>query len=138
MSQTKLSNSTPNTITNTSIDRAISGSKTFISPVFVSNGLTNPATSVWANISGTQNEIAHEGNIIKILCKAISNTPDEDVYKLLFELELQKVEPEAKNEYQTLLKLLNYDYKVALVELIKTERDKALMKLLLKSDKDKK
>lgn len=76
--------------------------------------------------------------IIKILCKAVSNTPDEDIYKLLFKLELQKVEPEAKNEYQTLLKLLNYDYKVALVELIKTERDKALMKLLLKSDKDKK
>ena len=76
--------------------------------------------------------------IIKILCKAVSNTPDEDIYKLLFELKLQKVEPEAKNEYQTLLKLLNYDYKVALVELIKTERDKALMKLLLKSDKDKK
>ena len=76
--------------------------------------------------------------IIKILCKAVSNVPDEDIYKLLFELELQKVEPEAKNEYQTLLKLLNYDYKVALVELIKTERDKALMKLLLKSDKDKK
>ena len=76
--------------------------------------------------------------IIKILCKAVSNAPDKDIYKLLFELELQKVEPEAKNEYQTLLKLLNYDYKVALVELIKTERDKALMKLLLKSDKDKK
>lgn len=76
--------------------------------------------------------------IIKILCKAVSNAPDEDIYKLLFELELQKVEPKAKNEYQTLLKLLDYDYKVALVELIKTERDKALMKLLLKSDKDKK
>lgn len=138
MSQTKPNNSIPNTAISTSISQAISGSKTFTNSIFVSNSSTNPATLTWTNTTGTQNEIAHEGNIIKILCKAVSNAPDEAMYKLLFELELRKVEPEAKNEYQTLLKLLNYDYKVALVELIKTERDKALMKLLLKSDKDKK
>ena len=72
------------------------------------------------------------------LNNSASNASAEVGYKLLFELELQKVEPEVKNEYQTLLKLLNYDYKVALVELIKTERDKTLMKLLFKLDKDKK
>ena len=138
MPQTKLNNSVPNTVISTSIGQAISGSKTFTNSVFVSNSSSNPATLTWANTTGTQNEIAHEGNIIEILCKAISNASDETIYKLLFELELQKVEAEAKNEYQTLLKLSNYNYKVALAELIKTERDKALMKLLLESDKDKK
>ena len=49
-----------------------------------------------------------------------------------------EVEVEVKNEYLTLLKLSNYNYKVALAELIKTERDKDLMKLLLESNKDKK
>lgn len=138
MPQTKLNNSVPNTAISTSIGQAISGSKTFTNSIFVSSNSTNPATLTWANTTGTQNEIAHEGNIIEILCKAISNAPDEAIYKLLFELELQKVEAEVKNEYQTLLKLSNYNYKVALAELIKTERDKALMKLLLESDKDKK
>ena len=138
MPQTKLSNSAPNTAISTSIGQAISGSKTFANSIFVSNSSTNSATLTWANTTGTQNEIAHEGNIIYILCKAISNASDKDIYKLLFELELQKVEPEVKNEYQTLLKLSNYNYKVALAELIKTERDKALMKLLLESNKDKK
>lgn len=138
MPQIKLNNSVPNTVISTSIGQAISGSKTFTNSIFVSNSSTNPATLTWANTTGTQNEIAHEGNIIEILCKAISNAPDEAIYKLLFELELQKVEAEVKNEYQTLLKLSNYNYKVALAELIKTERDKALMKLLLESDKDKK
>ena len=57
---------------------------------------------------------------------------------MLFELELRKVEAEVKNEYLTLLKLSNYNYKVALAELIKTERDKDLIKSLLESDKDKK
>lgn len=138
MPQTKLSNSVPNTAISTSISQAISGSKTFTNSVFVSNNSSNPATLTWANTTGTQNEIAHEGNIIEILYKAISNASDEDMYKLLFELELRKVEAGAKNEYQTLLKLSNYNYKVALAELIKTERNKALMKLLLESDKDKK
>ena len=138
MSQTKLSNSIPNTAISTSTSQAISGSKTFTNSVFVSNSSTNPAILTWANTTGTQNEIAHEGNIIEILCKAISNASDEDMYKLLFELELRKVEAEAKNEYLTLLKLSNYNYKVALAELIKTERDKDLIKLLLESDRDKK
>ena len=138
MPQTKPSNSIPNTAISTSISQAISGSKTFTNSIFVSNSSTNPATLTWANTAGTQNEIAHEGNIIEILCKAISNASDEAIYKLLFELELRKVEAEVKNEYLTLLKLSNYNYKVALAELIKTERDKDLMKLLLESDKDKK
>lgn len=138
MPQTKPSNSAPNTAISTSISQAVSGSKTFTNSVFVSNSSTNPSTLTWANTTRTQNEIAHEGNIIDILCRAISNASDDHIYKLLFELELQKVEAGAKNEYQTLLKLSNYNYKVALAELIKTERDKALIKLLLKSDKDKK
>lgn len=138
MSQIKPSNSIPNTAISTSIGQAISGPKTFTNSVLVSNGSSNPTTLTWASTVGTQNEIAHEGNIIEILCKAISNASDEAIYKLLFELELRKVEAEVKNEYLTLLKLSNYNYKVALAELIKTERDKDLMKLLLESNKDKK
>ena len=138
MSQTKLSNSIPNTAISTSIGQAISGPKTFTNSVLVSNSSSNPTTLTWASTVGTQNEIAYEGNIIEILCKAISNASDEAIYKLLFELELRKVEAEVKNEYLTLVKLSNYNYKVALAELIKTERDKDLMKLLLESNKDKK
>lgn len=138
MSQTKLSNSNQNVI-HTTPGQTITGSKTFTSPVFISSSSTNPATLTWANTPRTQNEIAHEGNIIEILCKAISNSSDELIYKLLFELELKKVyDTETKNEYLTLLKLSNYDYKVALAELIKAEMDKDLVKLLLKLDKDKK
>lgn len=138
MPQTKPNNSIPNTAISTSISQAISRSKTFTNSIFVCNSLSNPATLTWASTAGTQNEIAHEGNIIEILCKAISNASDETIYKLLFELELRKVEAEVKNEYLTLLKLSNYNYKVALAELIKTERDKDRIKLLLESDRDKK
>lgn len=137
MPQTKSNNSISNVVHITS-GQTISGSKTFTNPVFVSSSSTNPTTLTWANGTGTKNEIAHEGNIIEILYKAISNSSDEIVYKLLFELELKKIDDiETKNEYLTLLKLSNYDYKTALAELIKTERDKALIKLILKLDRNK-
>jgi len=138
MPQAKSNNSISNVVHITP-GQTISGSKTFTNPVFVSSSSTNPTTLTWANATGTKNEIAHEGNIIEILCKAISNSSDEIVYKLLFELELKKVDnTETKNEYLTLLKLSNYNYKTALAELIKTERDKALIKLILESDRNKK
>lgn len=91
---------------------------------------TTQGTLSYVNTVGTFNEIVHEHNFTEIMLRAIDIMPIEEAAKLRFNLELKFLDEETRKEYETSLKLLNYDYKTALHDLITTERSKAVIKIL--------
>ena len=79
-------------------------------------------------------EIVTENNIGEILLKAMSKMPSSSLAELRFRVEMIGLDKETREEYETLLKLYDYDYERTLYEVITTERDKTLMKKLKGED----
>ena len=125
-------------------NKVVSGTKTPVLPSYV-QGAQNQIVQVsnsspiatYVNATTTVpafTEIVTENNIGEILLKAISKMPSSSLAELRFRVEMIGLDKETREEYETLLKLYDYDYERTLYEVITTERDKALMKKLKGED----
>lgn len=118
-------------------NKVVSGTKTPILSSYV-QGAQNQIVQVsnsspiasYISTAPAFTEIVTENNIGEILLRAMSKMPSSSLAELRFRVEMIGVDKETREEYETLLKLYDYDYERTLCEVMTTERDKALIKIL--------